>query len=66
MKEIGIAIGLLLVIEGLLYAVFPNAMKNMLNVMKDMPATKLRSGGLIFAVIGFILVWYIKLSLIHI
>ncbi len=60
MKEIGITIGLLLVIEGLLYAVFPNAMKNMLNVMKDMPATKLRSGGLIFAVIGFILVWYIK------
>ena len=60
MKEIGIAIGLLLVIEGLLYAVFPNAMKNMLNVMKDMHATKLRSGGLIFAVIGFILVWYIK------
>ncbi len=60
MKELGIALGLLLVIEGLLYAVFPNAMKNMLNVMKDMPATKLRSGGLIFAVIGFILVWYIK------
>ena len=60
MKEIGIAIGLLLVIEGLLYAVFPNAMKNMLNVMKDMSATKLRSGGLIFAVIGFIFVWYIK------
>jgi uncharacterized protein YjeT (DUF2065 family) len=49
-----------LVIEGLLYAAFPNGMKNMLNVMKDMPATKLRSGGLIFAVIGFILVWYIK------
>ena len=48
MKELGIALGLLLVIEGLLYAVFPNAMKNMLNVMKDMPATKLRSGGLIF------------------
>jgi len=31
MKELGIAIGLLLVIEGLLYAVFPNAMKKMLN-----------------------------------
>jgi len=27
MKELGIAIGLLLVIEGLLYAIFPNAMK---------------------------------------
>ena len=60
MKELGIALGLLLVIEGLLYAAFPKGMKNMLNVMKDMPATKLRSGGLIFAVIGFILVWYIK------
>jgi uncharacterized protein YjeT (DUF2065 family) len=60
MKELLIALGLLLVIEGLLYAVFPNSMKNMLNLMKDMPATKLRSGGLIFAVIGFILVWYIK------
>ena len=60
MKELGIAIGLLLVIEGLLYAGFPNGMKKMLNAMKDMPETKLRSSGLIFAVIGFILVWYIK------
>ena len=60
MKELLIGLGLLLVIEGLLYAVSPNSMKNMLNLMKDMPATKLRSGGLIFAVIGFILVWYIK------
>lgn len=60
MKEFGIAFGLLLVIEGLLYAVFPKGMKNMLNLMKDMPATKLRSAGLIFAVIGFIVVWYIK------
>lgn len=60
MKELGIAIGLLLVIEGLLYAMFPNAMKKMLNVMKDLPATKLRSGGLLFAALGFIIVWYIK------
>jgi uncharacterized protein len=60
MKELGIAIGLLLVIEGLLYAIFPVAMKNMLNIMKDMPAQKLRSGGLIFALLGFIIVWYIK------
>jgi uncharacterized protein YjeT (DUF2065 family) len=60
MKELGIAIGLLLVIEGLLYAMFPSAMKNMLNRMKDLPATKLRSGGLIFALLGFITVWYIK------
>ena len=60
MKELGVAIGLLLVIEGLLYAIFPAAMKNMLNIMKDVPAQKLRSGGLIFALLGFIIVWYIK------
>jgi len=53
MKELGVAIGLLLVIEGLLYAMFPAAMKNMLNIMKDMPAQKLRSGGLIFVLIRF-------------
>ena len=60
MKELGVAIGLLLVREGLLYAIFPAAMKNMLNIMKDMPTQKLRSGGLIFALLGFIIVWYIK------
>ena len=60
MKEFGIAIGLLLVIEGLLYAMFPSAMKSMLNTMRDLPITKLRFGGLIFALLGFIIVWYIK------
>ena len=60
MKEFGIAIGLLLMIEGLLYAMFPSAMKSMLNTMKDLPITKLRFGGLIFALLGFIIVWYIK------
>ena len=60
MKELGVAIGLLLVIEGLLYAMFPEAMKNMLTIMKDMAAQKLRTGGLIFALLGFIIVWYIK------
>lgn len=60
MKELGVAFGLLLVIEGLLYAMFPGAMKNMLTIMKDMPAQKLRTGGLFFAAFGFIIVWYIK------
>ena len=60
MNEFGIAIGLLLIIEGLLYAIFPKAMKSILSNMKDLPIDKLRLGGLVFAALGFVIVWYIK------
>jgi len=60
MLEILTAVGLLLFIEGLLYALFPSSMKSMLNSMKDLPEQKLRVGGLIFAIIGFIIIAYIK------
>ena len=60
MLEIFTAVGLLLFIEGLLYALFPNGMKSMLNSMKDLSEQKLRVGGLIFAIIGFIIIAYIK------
>ena len=60
MNELIIAIGLLLILEGLLYAIFPSQMKNMLNQIKDRPTSKLRSGGLVFAIIGFIIVWFLK------
>ena len=60
MKELIIAIGLLLFIEGMLYAIFPSKMKNMLKVIEKMDSNQLRLGGLIFAIIGFIIVWYMK------
>ena len=60
MLEILTAVGLLLFIEGLLYALFPNGMKSMLNFMKDLSEQKLRVGGLIFAIIGFVIIAYIK------
>jgi len=60
MDEIFTAIGLLLFIEGLLYAIFPGSMKKMLNSMKDLSEQKLRIGGLIFAIIGFVVIAYIK------
>ena len=60
MLEIFTAVGLLLFIEGLLYALFPSGMKSMLNSMKDLSEQKLRVGGLIFAIIGFVIVAYIK------
>jgi hypothetical protein len=60
MKELVIAFGLLLFIEGLLYALFPSKMKNMLKTIEKMEVNQLRTGGLIFSLIGFAIVWYYK------
>ena len=60
MKELVIAFGLLLFIEGILYALFPSKMKNMLKTIEKIEVNQLRIGGLIFALIGFAIVWYNK------
>jgi len=60
MRELIIAIGLLLFIEGILYALFPSKMKNMLKLIEKLPVNQLRISGFIFSLIGFIIVWYFK------
>ena len=60
MRELVIAFGLFLFIEGLLYALFPAKMKSMLKKLELVKDSQLRSGGLIFALIGFIIIYFIK------
>ena len=60
MKELIIAFGLFLFIEGILYALFPSKMKNMLLKLNEINNSQLRIGGLIFVITGFIIIWYIK------
>ena len=60
MRELVIAFGLFLFIEGILYALFPAKMKSMLKKLELVKDSQLRLGGLIFAVIGFIIIYYIK------
>ena len=60
MKELIIAFGLFLFVEGILYALFPSKMKNMLLKLNETSDNQLRKSGLIFAIIGFAIIWYIK------
>tara|TARA_B100000989_G_scaffold282462_1_gene247540 strand:- start:523 stop:708 length:186 start_codon:yes stop_codon:yes gene_type:complete len=60
MEELVIAIGLFLFIEGILYAIFPSKMKNILKKLDLIKDSQLRTGGLIFAILGFIIIYYAK------
>ena len=60
MNELIIAFGLFLFIEGILYALFPSKMKSMLQKLNEVNDSQLRTGGFLFAIIGFIIIWYLK------
>ena len=60
MRELIIAFGLFLFIEGILYALFPSKMKSMLQKLNEVNDSQLRTGGFVFAIIGFIIIWYLK------
>ena len=60
MKELIIAFGLFLFFEGILYAIFPSKMKSMLKKLNEINDNQLRTGGLTFAILGFVIIWYLK------
>ena len=60
MRDLIIALGLFFFIEGILYALFPSKMKSMLKKIDLVKDSQLRSGGLVFAVIGFAIVYFVK------
>ena len=60
MSELIVAIGLVFVIEGLLYAAFPNAMKRMLAEVLNTPDQALRTAGIIGVGVGVFIVWLVK------
>lgn len=54
------AVGLVFVIEGVIYSLFPNAMKRMMMVALSLPTNRLRSMGLAMALVGFGIVWLVR------
>ncbi len=58
--DILIVFALVLVFEGVVYALFPSKMKIFMARMMEMPTSSLRNSGLVAAVAGVLLVWLIR------
>ena len=58
-SALAIGFGMVLVLEGVAYALFPNAVREMMAKALSLPEGNLRWAGLIAVVIGVGLVWLI-------
>ena len=56
-SELVVAFGLFLVIEGVIYSLFPGAVKRMLEHVRTVPIQTLRAGGLFSVALGVLTVW---------
>jgi uncharacterized protein len=55
-----VALGLVLVIEGLLWAGFPERMKDAVRRLLEVPATVLRQAGLAAMAAGVLIIWWVR------
>jgi uncharacterized protein YjeT (DUF2065 family) len=55
-----VALGLFFAFEGLVLAAFPASTKRMMATVLDTPDGPLRIAGLVSAVIGVLIVWFIR------
>jgi uncharacterized protein YjeT (DUF2065 family) len=60
MAEFIVAVGLVLVIEGLLFAAFPRAAKRLAASALESPEQSLRLAGIVSAVLGIVLIWIMR------
>lgn len=58
--ELLTALALILVIEGVLYALFPDGMKRILVQVMAMPSGTMRTAGLVAATVGVVVVWLLR------
>jgi uncharacterized protein len=60
MSDLAVAIGLVLVIEGSLWAFAPRFGRKMLEATADVPESSLRLGGALAVAVGVVLIWLIR------
>jgi uncharacterized protein YjeT (DUF2065 family) len=54
------AIGLVLVVEGLFYAVVPGQLKQMMRTVQELTDDQLRVGGVAAMALGVVIVWLVR------
>ncbi|MFL2920731.1 MAG: DUF2065 domain-containing protein [Thalassobaculaceae bacterium] len=60
MKDLFTALALVLVIEGVLYALFPSKMRYLISKMTEVQDTSLRTSGILAIFVGVACVWVIR------
>lgn len=60
MSDLVTAVGLVLALEGTLYALTPGGMKNVMRSALDMPEQTLRIAGLVALGLGVAIVWAVR------
>lgn len=60
MTELFSALALAIIIEGLLYAGFPEQMKRMMAAVQAVPASTIRAVALACAAVGLVLLWFVR------
>ncbi len=60
MNDLWAALGLLLVLEGAAYALFPGKMIDVMRKLPHVPPAALRTMGIVAVAIGWLLVWLVR------
>lgn len=60
MTDFFVAIGLAVAIEGILYALFPDGMKRIMEQVLETPSPAMRTAGITAAMIGVALIWLVR------
>ncbi|MDF1586641.1 DUF2065 domain-containing protein [Marinimicrococcus flavescens] len=60
MQDLLTAAALVLVIEGVLWSLFPHAMRRAAQRAAELDPGQLRAGGLLFAALGVLGIWFIR------
>ena len=60
MPEIRCGLGLVFVIEGLIFAAFPGFAKRLAASALESPETSLRIAGIVSAIFGVVLIWLMR------